>query len=118
MRKTIIFVITALISATTLLVAQQNFGVNRTKKLTLRDQVRIGSQILPPGQYQVKHVMNGENHLMLFKNDRQEFRVNCTMSALPQKARDTRLLFSERPDGRVLTGLIFEGDTFQHEFAQ
>jgi hypothetical protein len=118
MRKTTIFVITALIAATTLLLAQQNFGVNRTKKLTLHDQVRIGSQVLPPGQYKIKHVMDGENHLMLFKNDRQEFRVNCTMSTLPQKAHDTRLMFSEGPSGRVLTGLIFEGDTFQHEFAQ
>jgi hypothetical protein len=118
MRKPAIFVILTFIAAATLSFAEQGFGVNRTRTITFREQVSIASQVLPAGEYKVQHVMQGENHVLLFKRAGNEFRVNCTMTTLPQKSRDTRLVFSDGPDGKVLIGLVFKGDDFQHEFAQ
>jgi hypothetical protein len=119
MRKSAIFVILTFIAAAALSFAEQgSFGVNRTRPITFREQVRIASQVLPAGEYRVQHVMQGENHVLLFKRAGNEFRVNCTMTTLPQKSRDTRLVFNDGPDGRVLIGLVFKGDDFQHDFAQ
>jgi hypothetical protein len=101
-----------------MVLAQQNFGLNRTKTVTFREDVKIASEILPAGEYRVTHVMEGEKHIMLFKRGKDQFRVNCTMVELERKSPDTHFIYYNGPEGKLLTGMVFQGDNFRHEFAR
>jgi hypothetical protein len=117
MRKTLSIAV-AVVAFSLLLLAEQNFGLNRTKSITFRENVTIASQVLPAGDYKVTHLMEGDNHIMLFKTARKQFRIGCSIVPLPSKSRDTQLLYEQQGEARVLTGMTFKGDSFQHRFEQ
>jgi hypothetical protein len=81
--------------------------------------VRVGTQVLPAGDYRVQHVMEGSNHILVFKqqnNGSQTFRLGCTMQQLNAKATQTEQHFRYDGNEKVLVALVFRGDTYQHTF--
>ena len=40
------------------------FGVADLQKITFLDPIRVGETLLPQGNYEVRHVMEGDNHIM------------------------------------------------------
>jgi hypothetical protein len=115
MRK-IIPVALAILAFGILLLAEQNFGLNRTRMVTFRENVTIGAQALPAGDYKVTHVMDGDKHIMVFKQGGNEFRISCTMTPLPRKSPQTYFVYEQRGDAKVLTGMVFKGDNLRHQF--
>lgn len=111
-----------LVAVVTIATAGQNqFGVADLQRITFQDPIRVGDTLLPQGNYEIRHVMEGDNHIMLFKqlgvNKPVETRVKCTLVQLPAKANQTQKIYvlSSNKE-RVLRELIFRGDLAKHVF--
>ena len=90
--------------------------VGKSWSLTLYHPTRVGTALLPAGDYNVRHNADGEQHFLVFKSDRKEIaRVTCTTEQLPSKAEKTQLMENTNSAGeRVLAGIAFAGDRYQH----
>jgi hypothetical protein len=122
MRRFLGFLAVAVVLAVTLASAGQNkSGVADLQKITFLDPIRVGDTLLPQGNYEVRHVMEGENHIMMFKqlgvNKPAVARVQCTLVQLKAKADQTQKIYVLSANNeRVLRELIFRGDLSKHVF--
>lgn len=120
--KVVAVVAVCLIAAGVLLAANQNkFGVADTRIVTFDQPMLVGNVLLPQGDYQVKHTMDGDNHVMVFTQlhtkKAAEARVKCTLVPLPQKAAQSATLYTrDASDRHVLQELVFKGDQAKHVF--
>lgn len=100
---------------------QNEFGVADSQKITFSEPIQVGNTLLPKGDYQVLHSMDGNQHIMTFKqlhsNRPAEARVQCQLVPLQKKAARTETQFVlNAANQRVLHSLIFAGDSAQHVF--
>ncbi len=114
MRRTA-FLLFTLLALGTMIWAQQPMGFKGTRNATLSEQAKVGTQILPAGQYRITHAMDGAQHIMVFKQGKQEYRVKCNLEPLNEKAKATQFWYQDDASGqRVLQAMVFEGDTVRH----
>jgi len=120
--KVVAVVAVCLIAAGVLLAANQNkFGVADTRIVTFDQPMLVGNVLLPKGDYQVKHTMEGDNHVMVFTQQHAkkaaEARVKCTLVPLPTKAAHSATLYThDAANQHVLQELVFKGDQAKHVF--
>ncbi|MGB7586118.1 MAG: hypothetical protein WBM11_14840 [Terriglobales bacterium] len=100
---------------------QNKFGVADSRHLTLTSPTRVGDTLLPAGEYQVLHSMEGTNHIMLFKqlnvSKPVQTRVKCNLVPLDKRAERTETNYMlNAANERVLRSLVFEGDSAEHVF--
>jgi len=100
---------------------QNKFGVADTRDVTFQNPMRVGDVLLPVGEYKVLHTMEGESHIMVFKQINAktpaEARVKCTLVPLAAKADQTQQIYAlSASNERVLHELIFRGDMAKHVF--
>jgi len=100
---------------------QNKFGVADSRLVNLTAPTMVGDVLLPAGNYKVTHIMEAENHIMVFKEvnakNPAEARVKCRLVPLAQKAtRDEQTIVLNGSSQRVLHSLIFTGDSAQHVF--
>lgn len=96
-----------------------SMGVRDISHVTFVAPVRVGTVLLPAGDYVVRHTMEGDNHVMVFQraHSKDEFKVKCTLVPLAQKAdKDQTIYHLEAGNERTLQELIFRGDTAKHVF--
>ena len=118
MRKTALLLLT-LLGLSVMLCAQQAAGFKANRMVLLSEQAKVGAQVLPAGEYKVTHVMEGSEHIMVFKQGKQEYRVKCNMEPLNAKAESTQFWYENDASGqRVLQSMQFKGDTVRHVIAQ
>jgi hypothetical protein len=96
-------------------------GVADVQRISFTDPIRIGTTLVPQGNYEVRHVMEGENHIMVFKALDQkkvpEVRIKCTLVPLAEKAKETQKIYTvNAAKEEVLQELVFRGDTAKHVF--
>lgn len=99
--------------------AADNFGVGKTRSITFMEATKVGTTVLPAGEYKVQHLMDGSAHTLVFKSlekNKEVARVTCTMEKLDKKADRTMSHINNVDNQRVLTGLIFAGDDYRHTF--
>jgi hypothetical protein len=120
--KTSALCVAILLTVAGLLSAATNkYGVADVRKVTLSAPTRVGDVLLPQGEYEVRHVMQADNHIMVFKqvgtSKAAEARVKCNLVPLKQKAdRDQLIYVLNAAQERVLQSLRFNGDTAEHVF--
>jgi len=106
----------------TLAVAGQNsMGISDTYRVSFAQPVRIADTVLPEGNYEIRHVMEGDNHIMVFHQlgvkKPAEVRAKCTLVPLSEKAKDSQKLYVQNAKNEwVLQELIFKGDRAKHVF--
>ncbi len=104
----------------TLAAAGENkLGIHDVSQVSFDAPVHVGSAVLPAGEYQVRHTMEGQDHIMVFQRLRQkeQVKVKCMLVALPHKAeRDEASFQLNAGNERVLRELVFRGDTSKHVF--
>lgn len=102
------------------LAADNKLGVRDSYRMTFASVTHVGDVVLPAGDYFVRHTMEGENHIMVFRHEssRQEFKVKCSLVPLERKADQTQTTFAvdEAANKRVLREMVFRGDTAKHVF--
>lgn len=114
MRKTALLLLT-LLGMGAMLWAQGAAGFKGTRTVVLSEQAKVGTQVLTAGEYKVTHVMEGAEHIMVFKQGKQEYRVKCNMEPLQAKANNTQFFYRDDASGqRVLEAMVFQGDTVRH----
>lgn len=110
-----------LLVATVTLAADQPTGgmaVGQTRNITLFEPAQVGGTLLPAGPYKVMHTMEGENHVMVFKQAQgtATAKVNCKMVPLAKKADQSQVSFNTENNTRVVTSIVWKGDTVAHQF--
>src|ERR1700690_4573364 len=97
------------------------FGVADSRNITFSGPMRVGDTLLPKGDYQVMHTMEGDHHIMVFKQLHTkrpaEARVQCQLVPLQKQARRSETSYVlNAANEQVLHSLIFQGDSAQHVF--
>jgi|SRR5208282_5494556 len=101
--------------------ADNQMGIRDTYKVTFTEKVLVADTLLPQGNYEIRHVMEGSDHIMVFRQlgtkKPLEVRAKCTLVPLSAKAdRDERIYVVNAANQRVLQELVFKGDTAKHVF--
>jgi hypothetical protein len=94
-----------------------NWDIGKTWTVNFDDPVRVGTTLLPAGDYTVRHIKDGEQHVLVFNAGKKEIvRVNCVMEQLPKKAQETSMIINRNGSGeRELAGIAFAGDIYRHD---
>ena len=98
--------------------ADNNLGIKEVNRVKFDNPVRIGTANLPAGEYVVRHTMQGEEHVMVFRRQigNDEFKVKCTLVPLAQKAPQTQTIYEIAGNDRIVQELVFRGDKAKHVF--
>jgi hypothetical protein len=98
----------------------KNLGIRDVSRVTFVAPTRVGTTLMPAGDYLVRHTMEGQEHIMVFQSVRgkgPEAKVKCTLVPLTQRAERTETIYSlNAASERVLQELVFRGDTAKHVF--
>jgi hypothetical protein len=96
-----------------------DMGIKEVRRVTFSETIRVGTDVLKPGEYVVRHTMEGQDHVMVFQrvSTKEEFKVKCTLVPLAQKAQqDQSISQVNSANEKVLQELVFRGDTAKHVF--
>jgi len=101
--------------------AGNKLGIREVRRVTFHTAVHVGPNVLQPGEYVVRHAMDGENHMMTFEpvsgKGKEVVKVKCTLVPLSEKADSSHTVFqTTAANERVLQELVFAGDTAKHVF--
>lgn len=121
LKSTALFFAVILCLSGMLQAATNKYGVADVRKLTLTAATRIGDVVLPAGDYEVRHVMEAENHIMVFTqlgtNKPAQARAKCNLVQLKEKVDGNQVIYeSNGANERVLRALRFRGDQAEHVF--
>jgi hypothetical protein len=81
----------------------------------------VGGSLLPAGDYNITHEMQGQTHIMIFKqaDGTAEAKAKCTLVPLKTKATHSEQRFQENAKNqRVLVEMTFYGDKATHVLEQ
>ena len=100
---------------------ENKFGIADSRTITITAPTRVGTVLLPKGEYKVLHTMEGQDHVMVFTqltgNKPIEAKVKCQLMQLKARAdHDEQTFELNAAKERVLHTLVFRGDTAQHVF--
>ena len=97
------------------------FGVADTYRVNFAEPVRVADTLLPSGDYEIRHIMQGQDHIMVFRQlgarKAVEVKAKCTLVPLSDKATNSQKIYAvNAANERVLRELIFKGDKAKHVF--
>jgi hypothetical protein len=103
------------------LAGQNPMGISDLYRVNFTEKVRVADTVLPSGNYEIRHVMEGQDHIMVFHQigvrKAAEVRAKCTLVPLAKKASDDQKIYElNATNERVLHELIFKGDLAKHVF--
>ncbi len=101
--------------------AENQMGIQDSYKVNFSEKVRVADTVLPAGDYAIRHVMEGSNHIMVFTQlgtkKPVEVRAKCTLVPLSVKADKSEKTYTlNAANERVLQELTFKGDRAKHVF--
>ncbi len=101
--------------------AENQMGIQDTYTVNFSEKVRVADTLLPSGNYEIRHVMEGSNHIMVFTQlgtkKPVEVRAKCTLVPLAAKADKSEKTYTlNAANERVLQELTFKGDRAKHVF--
>ncbi|MGD0470125.1 MAG: hypothetical protein ABSA54_17235 [Terriglobales bacterium] len=101
--------------------AENQLGIRDNYQVNFSEKVRVADTLLPKGNYEIRHVMEGSDHIMVFRQlgtkKPIEVRAKCTLVPLGAKAtRDEKIFTLNAANERVLHELVFKGDLASHMF--
>ena len=117
----ILAVITVFVS-TAMLAKDNAMGIAAQQTITFSQPTLVGGTLLPAGNYNITHEMNGKTHVMIFKQiggQKAEAKANCNLVPLTAKAQQTQTRYiTNAKNERVLQEMTFEGDKATHVLVQ
>ena len=119
--KVLVLVVISVLMVAVLASAGDKLGVATYQKISFTGNVRVGDVVMPQGDYEVKHVMEGENHIMVFSKlgagKAASFRVKCSLVPLGEKSKMTEKKYTlNAANEQVLQEIVFRGDSAKHVF--
>ena len=115
------------------LFAQQTHTLSANKKGMARfsSKVRVRDLVLPAGMYHVQHVVEGSDHVIVFKpvtmpsgfkeyqmtEGREVVRLKCRVSPVDKSVRNTEIKLGRNAAGeRVIEEIQIAGEKVKHTF--
>lgn len=103
------------------LVAENQMGIADKYQVSFSEKVWVANTLLPKGNYEIRHIMEGSDHIMVFRElgtkKPVEVRAKCTLVPLSAKAdKDQKIYVLNAANERVLQELVFKGDRAKHVF--
>jgi len=112
-------------------VAQQEEALEAGKKGEIHTSkpIRVGDTLLQPGMYQVQHVMEGSDHIIVFrevtmgyrgnmgntKTGKEVARVKCKVAPLDEKVGSTKVFLRTNAAGeKEVEGVQVRGEKVRH----
>ncbi len=98
---------------------ESKMGIRDVNRVTFDSAIHVGTASLPAGEYIVRHTMEGQDHIMVFQQQRtkEEFKVKCTLVAVgAEGGAEPDHLPGQCGPTRVLQEMVFRGDTAKHVF--
>ena len=92
-------------------------GIATKQTLTFTQPTVVAGSLLPAGDYNVTHEMQGQTHIMIFKQKggTAQAKAKCTLMPLASKAMVSEQRFTENAQNqRVLVQMTFYGDKAIH----
>jgi hypothetical protein len=101
--------------------AENKLATADTYQVKFSENVRVADTLLPKGNYEIRHVMEGSNHIMVFRQlgtkKPAEVRAKCTLVPLTAKASESQTIYVlNAANQRVLQELVFKGEDARHVF--
>lgn len=101
--------------------AENQLGIADNHQVTFAEKVRVADTLLPKGSYDIRHVMEGSDHIMVFRQlgtkRPVEVRAKCALVPLGAKASDDQKIYVlNAANERVLQELVFKGERAKHVF--
>ena len=101
--------------------AENQMGIRDNYKVSFSENVRVADTLLSKGDYEIRHVMEGSDHIMVFRQlgakKPVEVRAKCTLIPLGATAdRNEKVYVLNAANERVLHELVFKGDHARHVF--
>ena len=121
MRLAFVISICVLLLGVSAYAEQNQMGISDLYRVNFSEKVKVADQWLPAGDYQVRHIMEGDNNIMVFRQvgvkKPIEVRAKCTLVPLDKKASGSEKIYQlNAANERVLHELIFQGDHAKHVF--
>jgi hypothetical protein len=123
MKKSALILVLLFVVASLMSFAGTMPKIAERQTITFNNPMVLGTTELPAGTYTVQHQMNGEEHLMIFrqndvpKNKAVEVKVKCNLVPLEGKAKRTERRYVQNAKSQnVLTEITFQGDEAKHVF--
>jgi hypothetical protein len=115
------------------LIAQhaQTVSANRMGMARFSSKVRVGDVLLPAGMYHVRHVVEGSDHVIVFKpvtmpagykeyhmvEGREVVRLKCRVSPVDKSVNNTKVKLGRNAAGeRVIEEIQIAGEKVKHTF--
>jgi hypothetical protein len=119
--KALVLVVVCVLMVAVLASAGENLGIANSQRISFSGNVRIGDAVLPQGDYEIKHVMEGTDHIMVFQRVGSgkpvTARVKCSLVQLSEKSKTTEKRYTvNAANEQVLQELVFRGDSAKHVF--
>jgi hypothetical protein len=110
-----------LLLAVAAIAGQNQMGISDFYRVNFPEQVKVADTVLPSGNYEIQHVMEGADHIMIFRQvgvrKPIEVRAKCTLVPLTEKAPINEKIYElNASNQRVLHELTFKGDRAKHVF--
>ena len=101
--------------------AENQLGIRDDYQVNFSEKVRVADTLLPQGKYEIRHIMEGSDHIMVFRQlgtkKPVEVRAKCTLVPLSAKADKNQTIYVlNAANERVLQELVFKGDRAKHVF--
>jgi hypothetical protein len=101
--------------------AENKLAIAHTYQVKFSEDVRVADTLLPKGDYEIRHVMEGSDHIMVFRQlgtkKPAEVRAKCTLVPLSEKASESQTIYVlNAANQRVLQELVFKGEDAKHVF--
>lgn len=117
----VIVAVVTIFTCTAMLAKDNPMGIADKQTVNFTTPTIVAGTLLPAGTYNITHQMNGQTHVMIFKqaNGKAEAKANCTLVPLKGKAERSEQRFTTNAKNeRVLQEMTFAGDKATHVLAQ
>ncbi len=84
--------------------SDNSLGIANKQTIVFSSPTLVGGTLLPAGEYQVLHQMNGTEHIMVFKGvagTKGEAKAKCTLVPLGEKASQDRTALHRKRQERA-----------------
>jgi len=108
-----------------------HLSANKKGMVRLSSKVRVGDVVLPAGMYHVQHVVEGSDHVIVFKHvtmpagfkeyqmveGREIVRLKCQVAPVDKSVNNTQIKLGQNAAGeRVIEEIQIAGEKVKHTF--
>lgn len=94
--------------------------VGKTGDFSFSSEMKVGDVSLPAGAYKFKHIVEGEDHVVVFTkatSGKEVARVKCKIEPLGDKAKQTTIYSTPDASGKSsITQILVAGENVKHVF--